>query len=302
LQVFQISIIERASNNFSIPDAYLILVLPKGNHNLISMVKPVPVLFVLYLVIALHGFKVCAQTNQYTQFWNEFAFTKPLKNKLSVEGNLGQTYTAVPPEHKSMFASSAQIYMRGWLHYYPKARWRFSMFFAYYYNKYVPEIDQREYSESRLALQATWFPILKRLTLSTKLRLEDRHIQNTEGYMEGLYRLCNQWKMLYPINGKRIRGGIVYALVQDDIYVKTASNVAGSQFFDRNAFTAGAGYCVTDNMQVEVTYGNEFLPRPTANEMYHALQINFSFNNFVPGVIKIFKKKEKEPGGEEDKE
>ena len=265
------------------------------------MAKPVPILLLLIL-FALYGSGVRAQTNQYKQFWNEFAFTKPLKGKWSIEANLGQTYTATPPEHKSMFASSAQVYARFWLHHYHSARWRFSMFFAYYYNKYIPEIDQREYPESRLAFQATYFPVLKRLTLSTKLRLEDRHIENTDGYKEGMYRLCNQWKMLYPFNGKRIRGGIWYGLVQEDIFIKTATNVAGAQVFDRNIFTAGAGYSVTDDIQIEVTYGNEFVPRSSANEMYHALQINFSFNNFVPGVIKIFKKKEKEPRGEDDKE
>jgi hypothetical protein len=259
------------------------------------MAKPGTAILLLLLSFTFYGYRVGAQTTHYKQFWNEYAFTKTLKGKWSVEANLGHTYTATPPEHKSMFASSAQVYGRVWLHHYYNARWKFSMFFAYYYNKYVPEIDQREYPESRLAVQTTWFPIRKRLTLSGKLRLEDRHIENTDGYREGIYRFCNQWKIIYPLNGKRIRAGIVYGLVSDDVFFKTASNVAGSQFFDRNTFTVGTGYSLTDDIQIELTYANEFLPRPSGNEMYHALQLNVSFNNLLPGIVKIFKRKDDEP-------
>src|SRR6478609_1854806 len=117
-------------------------------------------------------FTAVAQTSQYHQFWNEFSFTGTIGQKWSLELNLGDTYTSTPTNH-SLFASSAQIYARIWSHYYMNAKWKFSIFFAGYYNKYVPDIDQREYPESRLALQATWYIKKGRYTLLSRMRMED---------------------------------------------------------------------------------------------------------------------------------
>ncbi|MBO9571827.1 MAG: DUF2490 domain-containing protein [Chitinophagaceae bacterium] len=231
------------------------------------------------------------QSTTYTQFWNEFSLSRPLKGKWSIEFNLGQSWTATPPDHKSMFASNAQIYGRAWIHYYFTAKWKLSIFYAYFYNKYVPEIDQREYPESRLALQATWYIKKTRLTLLSRMRLEDRHIRNTDGYNEGVYRFRDQVKILYPLNGKRIRTGIFYGIASDELFFKSPSNVTGAQFFDRNRLTVGGGYSLTDDIQVELTYVNDYIPRPSLTEIYNALQLNFSFNNLMPNIKKLLKKK-----------
>ncbi|WP_052272766.1 DUF2490 domain-containing protein [Flavihumibacter solisilvae] len=233
---------------------------------------------------------IMAQHNTHHQFWNEITFTRAMTKKFSTELNLGQNWTSTPG-NSSIVAQNSQIYGRIWAHLYLNARWKFSVFYGYYYNKYVPEIDQREYPEGRLALQGTWYIKRSRLTMSTRFRLEDRHIKNTEGYYEGVYRFRSQLKSLYAFNGRQIRKGISYGIGSAELYFKSASNVTGGQFFDRTRLTIGGGYAMTDDIQVEVTYVNEYLPRPDENEIYHVLQIVIAFNNFLPDVVKKFRKK-----------
>ncbi len=229
------------------------------------------------------------QSQSFGQFWSELAFTKTVGPKWSLEFNIGQTWTSTPV-HTSIFGESAQIYGRLWGHYYMSPKWKFSLFFAYFYNKYVPDIDQREYPEGRLAMQATWYILKRRYTLLSRMRLEDRHIKNTDGYNEGVYRFRDQIKLIYPINEQRIRSGVVYGLASMELFVKSNSKVTGNQFFDRTRFTIGGGYSITDNIQAELTYANEWLPRET-DEIYNAVQFNVAFNNIAGNILSRLKKK-----------
>jgi len=239
-------------------------------------------IFLLLIVIVSNA---SGQTTSYNQFWNEFAFTKPLKGKWSLELNLGQSYTSTG-DNSNIFSRNAQFYPRIWAHFNATARWKVSLFYAYFFNQYVPEIDQREYTESRIALQGIYYIKKVRYTLSTRVRFEDRHIENTDGYNEGVYRFRGQIKLLYPFNSKFIRKNTVYGIGSDELFFKTSSNVTGSQVFDRNRLTLGAGYSLTDDVQVELTYVNEYLPRPNGNEIVNALQLNFSFNNLFSNLKK----------------
>jgi len=250
--------------------------------------KIVPALCLLVFA----GTVTYSQTAHYNQFWNEFAFSHSFKNKFSTELNLGQSYTSTEGS-KNIFFASSQVYVRGWVHYYASARWKLSYFFSYFYNKYVPEIDQREYPELRSALQGVYYLHKVNYTLLARFRTEDRHILNNAGYYEGVYRFRTQMKFIYPFNNRIIRQGVIYGLCSDELFFKTASNVTGDSFFDRNRLTIGAGYSITDDTQVELTYANEFLPRNPVNEMYNALQVNVSFNNLFENLgKKIFRHKE----------
>ena len=252
------------------------------------MIKPGWFFFFLIIAFTLNA---RSQTTTYNQFWNEFIFTKPLKGKWALELNLGQSYTSTG-ENSNIFSRNAQVYPRIWVHYNATARWKLSLFFAYYFNQYVPEIDQREYTESRVALQAIYYIKKVRYTLSTRFRFEDRHIENTDGYNEGVYRFRGQIKLLYPFNSKFIRKNTIYGIGSNELYFKTASNVTGNQFFDRNRFTIGSGYALTDDIQVDLTYVNEFIPRSKGNEIINAMQLNISFNNLFNNLKKRLTRKD----------
>ncbi len=244
-------------------------------------------LFYLFTVLIFSVSISEAQTNSYSQFWNEFAFTRSLKGKWVAELNLGQTWSSTPDINKPFYVN-AQLYVRGWIHYYASPRWKLSSFFSYYYNRAVPELNQKQLPELRFALQGTYYIHKVRYTLLTRLRIEDRKLKTEDGIWQAFYRFRTQIKLVYPINGKTIRKGVVYGIGSDELFFKTGALISGGQFFDRNRLTLGAGYSFSDDFQVEITYANEYLPRKEVDEIYNAFQVNVNFNNFFSNIKKKY--------------
>lgn len=227
--------------------------------------------------------EAAAQTNNTFQFWNEFAFSHPLPKAWSTEFNIGNSWTG-EQENKSPFANFAQWYLRGWMHYYPTARWKVSLFIAYYENISVDDTLNQKNNEWRWALQGAYYFNKLGYTLNSRTRIESRNIMDDEGIRENVIRFRQQMRFLYPFGAKLIRAKVFYAIASDEVFFKTKSNITGNQFFDRNRFTLGGGYAFADNIQAELTYVNEFKPGTTYNDMYHAIQLNFTFNNFISNI------------------
>ncbi|OYU56485.1 MAG: hypothetical protein CFE25_04400 [Chitinophagaceae bacterium BSSC1] len=248
--------------------------------------------FSLGLALALLFNWYCAigqTTTRYQQFSNEFSDVESLGKKWTLEFNLGQSYTSIPPNNHSPFAKASQFYLRGWAHYYPSARWKLSYFLALFGNVSIPDIEQAKDFEIRYALQGTYYINKIGYSLLTRFRLEDRRIQNDAKTFEAYYRLRTQLKYTQPINGKVIRKGIYYAVASDELFVKTQAAITGKDFFDRNRLTLGGGYALTDDTQVELLFSNEWLPRSSGNLVYNTYQINFSFTD----LFRKFKDKSK---------
>lgn len=241
------------------------------------------ILIVVFFMLTSTG-KSQKNTLRYTQFWNEFAFTRPLKGNWALEFNFGQTWTS-PIGGNDFFYTNAQLYARVWVHYFLNPRWKLSYFYAYFSNKDVPEINQRKARELRSAIQAIYY--IKKAstyTLTTRMKIEDRHILNKAGVYEAVYRFRDQLRIVVPLNSKYIRQGVIYGIASDELSFKTASEVTGPTFFDRNRFSIGAGYSVTDDMQIELTYADEYLPRTTNDELYNGIQLNVNFNNLLTNI------------------
>jgi hypothetical protein len=248
------------------------------------------------LALVLSGYCMKAQQTSYQQFWNEFAFTHHLNEKWSLELSLGQTWTSTP-SFGSMFSSNSQLYARFWAHYHLTPKWKFSFFYSYFYNRYLPEINQEKLPELRSAYQVIYFFHKDRYILNTRMRIEDRHLKTDNGKYEAYYRFRTQLKLMYPVTGREIKKNVFYGIASEEIYLKNNSQVAGNSLVDRTRFTFGLGYSVTDDMQIEVTYVNEFLPRSDGDVVYNALQINVGFNNFIANMSKkMFHKKETPQG------
>jgi hypothetical protein len=244
-------------------------------------------LFFVFLLVPCNS---KAQTNTYTQFWNEIQLSRTFGDKWASEINVGSTFSSTPSD-KSMFSTNIQLTGRIWAHYYFSPRWKFSSFLAYYSNKDVPEIGQYKAPEWRFALQGIYYFHKIGYSLSTRMRCELRYISDSGGVFRDVYRYRQQLKLLIPLNNKVLRKGVIYLLTSDEIFLKSASKTTGLTFFDRNRFTLGAGYLITDDLQIELAYANEYLPRDEANEMYHALSVTLSFNNLLPNIRKIFTKR-----------
>jgi len=225
------------------------------------------------------------QTTTYGQSWNEIQFNRTINEKWSTEFDLGSSYSSTATS-SNIFQQNIQKSFRGWGHYYLTPRWKLSTFVAYYDNKDVPEIGQFKSPEWRFALQGTYYFHKTGYTLSTRMRMELRHIRNGEDDYENVLRYRQQIKYIKPINSKVLREGVVYAVASDELYFKSGAKVTGLSFFDRNRFIIGGGYLFTDDIQVELTYANEYLPRDNENQIVNAASLTVTFNNLFETIKK----------------
>jgi hypothetical protein len=246
----------------------------------------IQIFLLLASTLSLH-----AQTEELNQFWNEYAFTKDLNKKWALELNVGLTTSSIA-EDNNIFYNLTQLYGRIWTHYRPDDRWKISFFYAYYFNKNVPELNQREAPEFRIAAQGM-YRLLKdgKCKLNLRARFEDRHLHNEDGYFEAVMRFRFQVRTVYCFTTNENSKDAFYSFISDELFFKTKSQVSGPDFFDRNRATVGLGYFVTDNMQIEVSYANEIMPREPVNQLVNAIQVNVVFNNFLPNIIKSIKPK-----------
>ncbi|MFB3390220.1 DUF2490 domain-containing protein [Flavobacterium sp. LAR06] len=237
----------------------------------------------LFMVITLNQY---AQTDELNQFWNEYAFTKDLSHKWALELNVGLT-TSSTPEDSNIFCNITQGYGRLWTHYRPNDRWKVSFFYAYYFNKNVPELNQREAPEIRMAAQGM-YRILKegKCKLNLRGRFEDRHLHNENGYSETVMRFRFQLRTVYCFTNNENTKDAFYGFLSDELFFKSKSQVSGPDLFDRNRATVGLGYFLNDNIQIEVSYANEIMPREPVDQLVNAIQLNITFNNFLPNLIK----------------
>ncbi|MDI1353794.1 MAG: DUF2490 domain-containing protein [bacterium] len=218
---------------------------------------------------------------------NDFTFTRPIAGKWASEINIGNTYSN-SPVNKNPFAYVTQYMARYWMHYYLNARWKLSLFSAYFYNYDVPEVGQVLAPEIRIAPQAVYYIHKRGYTLSTVSRVEIR-FKNMEkkGYTDS-YRYFQNLKYLHPINSKIIRQGVWYSIAVEEAFINLPSGNGTKMNFDRNRFNLGAGYCFTEGLLIELCYVNEYVPRAGNNEMYHHISTSIVFNNFRSNIKKRF--------------
>ncbi len=247
--------------------------------NPIQILKIVRCLFIILMITNSYG-----QNTTYGQFWNEIQFNQTLNKKWSTEIDLATTHSSTESS-SNIFENTIQRSLRGWAHYY-SPKWKFSTFLAYYSNRDVPEIGQFESPEWRFALQGIYYFHKTSYTLSTRMRTEFRYMKNQDDDYENVFRYRHQIKYVQPINSTTLEEGVVYAVASDEIYLKSGAKVTGESFFDRNRFNVGAGYLVTDNIQVELTYCNEYLPRHRGNQTTNAASLTVSFNNLLRNLQK----------------
>jgi hypothetical protein len=236
---------------------------------------------------------VKAQNTSYTQLCNELQFARAINDKWAAELFLGGAFSNTPSEPR-VLSTNIQRYVFLWGHYYLSPRWKLSSSLAYYYNKDVPDIGQYFSPEYRWTLQGIYYIHKTGYTLLTRMRGEFRYMMNADSVFEDKYRYRQMIKFLKPINSRVLRKGVFYLVTTEELLFKPQAKTEGVTFFDRNRFEIGGGYLITDDLQVELAYLNEFLPRDDGNEIYNALEITFSFNNLFPNIRKSIFPKSKE--------
>jgi len=238
-----------------------------------------------FCVFVLQSFR--AQNTTYHQFWNEFQFIHPLTQRYALEADVSSSFSS-PPEQRNRLSAFTQYAVTMQLHQFYSAKWRFSLLSAYFSNYYVPEIGQREYAEIRFSAQAMYFfNKIKNISL-TRARVEYRMIENADGQFENVMRYRQFFKFTKPLNSNYIRSGTFFAFASEEVFFKTPADLTGPDLFDRNMLTLGIGYAFTDDLQMDVDYTNEYVPRGSGNIINHALQFNLTLNNPFGYIEKIF--------------
>ncbi|PIF34500.1 uncharacterized protein DUF2490 [Flavobacterium sp. 9] len=262
--------------------------LEKRNHFKVRQSFSKKIWYFLLIIASTH---LQAQTDKLNQFWNEYDFTKDLSQKWVLQFDAGLV-TSSTPEDSDIFHNITQFYIRPWAHYYPSQRWKVSVFYAYYSNQNVPELNQRKAPEFRTAIQATYNLVkLPQIKVNLRARIEDRHIENDDHYLEAVERFRFQIKAVCPVTTFGLKTKAMYVFASDELFFKTKSQVSGPDLFDRNRASLGVGFTLIDNIQLEVAYANEFMPRDPTNKMVNAIQLKGIFNNFFPTLLKSFKRK-----------
>jgi Protein of unknown function (DUF2490) len=249
---------------------------------------------VICLLVLFLSLNARAQTTSYTQLCNELQFSRAINDKWAAETYLGGAFSNTPSNPK-VLSTNIQRYFFLWGHYFLSPRWKLSASYAFYNNKDVPDIGQYYSPEHRLSLQGIYYFHKTGYTLMTRMRGEFRYMMNADGEYEDKYRYRQMLKFVKPINSQVMRQGVVYFLTTEELLFKPEAKTKGVNFFDRNRFEIGGGFLITDNLQVELAYLNEFIPRDSGNEVYNALELTLTMSNLLPNLKKhIFPKKEEE--------
>jgi hypothetical protein len=237
-------------------------------------------IFKSLLILFLFSFSLSinAQTTSYTQLANELQFSHAINDKWAAEIYLGGTFSNTAEEAR-VLKTNIQRYVFGWAHYYLSPRWKLSSSLAYYYNKDVPDIGQYFSPEYRLTLQGIYYIHKTGYTLLTRMRGEFRYMMNADGVFEDKYRYRQMIKYLKPINSNVLRQGVFYFLTTEELLFKPKAKTKGINFVDRNRFEIGGGYLISDDLQMELTYVNEFMPRDNGNELYNVISLTVTVNN-----------------------
>jgi hypothetical protein len=264
---------------------------PKSDYQYLTrIVVQRGVMIITILCLSFLSFKTTGQTEKYLQWSNEFQFARPFNNMWAGEFWLGATFSNTPNESR-VFKTLIQRYGTVWVHYFLPPKWKFSAALSYFYNKDVPDIGQYVSPEWRLTLQPTYYFHKVNYILMSRSRVEFRYLWNADSVFQFKFRFRQMLKFVKPINGKTLRKGIVYFLTSEELLFKPNAKSSGVTFFDRNRFEVGAGYLFTDDIQLELTYVNEFMPRDEHNEMYNIMTLTLSFNNLLLNLHNSLKPK-----------
>lgn len=238
-----------------------------------------------YLFLLFFSFSCFAQTEIENQFANEYQFNKVVGKKTALELDLGHVYTSGVNETNPFYKSS-QFSGRIWIHYYASQRWKVSGFLAYLYNQDVPEITQKKSPEIRFATQGIYYFTKKDYVLTNRFRIEDRILYNENNSVDVVFRFREMVKLVYPISMVKFGKGSLYSIASNEVFFKTKGSTTGEGFFDRNRLIVGLGYSFSDAFQFELTYINEYLPRPTTDKVYNSISTTLIFNDFISTLRK----------------
>lgn len=248
--------------------------------------------YIFFFLLAFANQLTYAQKETFNQFTTKLLFNGTLSEKWTTEVYYDRT-SERSLNNSNILDKAVQNSFSGWLNYYYSPRWKFTGGITYYDNKNTPDIGQFTAPEWRFSLQSTYFFHKIGYTLSARTRTELRNIKNRNNDFEQVFRLRQQVKYLKPINSQLLRKGIFYAFASDEVYLKSNAKVTGLSFFDKNRFNIGGGYLITEDLQLELSYINDYQPRDAITKITNNISFQISYNNLLKKIKKGIRKSHK---------
>jgi hypothetical protein len=213
------------------------------------------------------------------QLWNEALISSRINKKWVAKLDLFWSLSSDNEDKYNLTKHTINFGIRGGAHYFLKPKFRLTPTLGYWYNFEVPEIKQKAQWEIRPALDAQIFQVFGRFTLFNRLRYENRFMKEVESNNTShQLRLRYMPKVFMAINGKVIRERTVYAILSDEIFIIPGDEV----FINQNRFTAGFGYCFTNNFTLEATWMKRFSNSNIQPDVINdVLSLSFTLNNFL---------------------
>lgn len=219
------------------------------------------------------------------QSLNEVDFTHAISTKVVTELDIQWNLSNDTLNRANIWNHTTQVGGRGWLHWYLHPRVKLSYGFGYWKNMDVPEARQYDYNDFRSTVQLIYLVVAPRITLSHRLRFEDRFVQNQEHTdYDHSWRLWYGPKLTYCLNSKVIRKKTVYLILSDEVFVIPKTGY----WIDQNRFVTGAGYSFTSDLLLELTYSRQRRLNIGADEITNAIGLTLTINN----VTHLFSKKQ----------
>ncbi|GAB3224281.1 hypothetical protein GCM10027346_04260 [Hymenobacter seoulensis] len=167
----------------------------------------------------------------------------------------------------------------------------YTYFQAHRYGSY-PTVPNRPEPEQRLYEDISLLDALGRLTLTHRLRLEQRWLgsRNEQGRgpvqdWEYQNRIRYQLSVQFPLQGPTVEDGEYYLNAFDEVFLGFGRNV-GDNVFNQNRLSGGLGYQFSENTKVELNYlyqiSQHALPEPVSGrpvfEINHGFRLNVLYN------------------------
>jgi hypothetical protein len=206
-------------------------------------------LTLLTILLATIGFQkeASAQINEdQIGAWYMYFFSADLKDKgFGIQGD-------VQYRNWNLGGDLEQLLLRGGLTYKPKnANVKFTLGYG---NITTGEFGSgtSTVSESRIYQEALLpHKVADRIYLTHRFRYEQRLVEDQDFRTRYRYNLF----LTVPLNSKIIEKKTIYFALYNELFINGQREISFNKFvqiFDRNRFYAAVGYCITDNLKVQV--------------------------------------------------
>ena len=235
----------------------------------------------LLLITFFTSSRIIGQNNKInntTQLWSEADALGKINSKWKWQCDLQYSLQS-PYEGLSFLKYGEQITIRPWIHYYPKPTIKLSAFAGLWYNYSIAEVGAREYPEYRAALQAQFYKEFGLNKISNRFRAEFRDMKDRAGSFEQVFRGRYMFKYQRLLKHSTYDKNSIYMVLSEEYFINGGAAVTGYKTFDQNRVFIGLGFNVTDDIDIEIGYFNQFA--------YHSHDTNFDSNHIL-SVALIF--------------